>query len=157
MSKLIVSFASGSLFALGLVVSGMTLPDKVRGFLDLGGAWDPSLAFVMLTAIPIVAVAQFLVNRRGAPLLGGSIGQPAKSQVDAPLVLGAALFGAGWGLVGYCPAPAIASIGTGTPAVAAFTLTMLVSMTAYHLVVRARAESAAAKATVAPLSRLAED
>lgn len=111
--KAAIPFVSGLLFALGLALSGMTKPEKVLGFLDFRGAWDPSLAFVMLGAIGVHFVAQRLAGRMRAPLAGGTFDRPALKRIDSRLVLGSALFGAGWGLSGYCPGPALVSLSGG--------------------------------------------
>jgi len=125
--RLIFAFLSGSIFGLGLMVSGMTNPAKVQGWLDFFGAWDPTLAFVLGGAILPMVVAWRVAARR-SPLLGGSF--PAKPPVrfDRDLVLGSALFGLGWGLAGFCPGPAMASIGYGHLAVWIFVAAMLVGM-----------------------------
>lgn len=124
----ITTFAAGFVFALGLGVSGMTRPDKVVGFLDLAGDWDPSLAFVMAGAIAVHAVAYLVVPRLRGPLLGGAWHLPTRRDVDAPLVVGAVLFGAGWGLGGYCPGPALVSLVTGTADVLLFVQAMIGGM-----------------------------
>ncbi len=114
MRSALVSFAAGALFALGLCISGMTQPGKVVGFLDIAGAWDASLAFVMMGAIGVHAVTRRLVLRRAKPLGDASFDEPTARVIDAPLVLGAAIFGVGWGLGGYCPGPAIVTLGSGS-------------------------------------------
>jgi uncharacterized membrane protein YedE/YeeE len=101
----------GAIFGAGLALSGMTNPAKVTGFLELFGAWDPSLACVMTGAIVSFVVGSAVVRRRSAPLLGGSFpGRPAHA-FDARLWIGSGLFGIGWGLVGFCPGPAITNLG----------------------------------------------
>src|SRR5262245_27388916 len=104
------AFASGALFGVGLLVSGMTDPAKVTGFLDLFGAWDPSLALVMVGAVGVHVVLRRLVTRRRAPLFDASFHDPTARTIDAPLVAGAAIFGLGWGIAGYCPGPSIVSL-----------------------------------------------
>lgn len=126
--QVIVSFFSGALFAAGLGVAGMTNPAKVMAFLDVAGAWDPSLAFVMIGAIAVYAVAFRVAIKRPAPLLAEAFSLPKRSDLDAPLILGAGLFGAGWGLAGYCPGPAITSLATGAPGVFLFVAAMLAGM-----------------------------
>ena len=121
-------FVAGLLFAAGLGVGGMTQPAKVFGFLDIAGNWDPSLAFVMLGAIAVHATAVRRILRRRAPLFAGRFTLPIQRDIDARLVVGAALFGAGWGLVGYCPGPAVAALGGGVPAAAAFVPAMVAGM-----------------------------
>jgi hypothetical protein len=110
----IVAFLAGVLFAVGLAVSGMTQPAKVIGFLDITGAWDPSLAFVMIGAIGVHFVARRLILRRSAPLGAPAFDEPKLKKIDAPLVVGAVIFGIGWGISGYCPGPAIVTLGTGS-------------------------------------------
>ena len=103
--KSLLSFISGVVFALGLGISGMTRPVKVIGFLDFAGHWDPSLAFVMIGAIAVYFVAYRWIRIRSAPLLTDRFSVPQRTDVDRNLVVGAAVFGAGWGLGGFCPAP----------------------------------------------------
>jgi uncharacterized membrane protein YedE/YeeE len=101
MAFVAAAFASGLLFGLGLVVSQMVDPQKVLAFLDLFGNWDPSLAFVMAGAVAVSALGWVLARRRGAPVLVPRLEMPSRRDVDAPLLAGAALFGLGWGLVGF--------------------------------------------------------
>ncbi len=119
---------AGALFAAGLSLGGMTQPARVQGFLDVGGAWDPTLAFVMLGAVSTYAVLHRLVMRRAAPLFDASFYVPAKARVDARLLSGAAIFGVGWGLAGYCPGPALTSVGVGSLEPIAFVAAMLAGM-----------------------------
>jgi len=126
----VVAFASGLLFALGLGVSGMTRPEKVLAFLDVAGRWDPSLAFVMLGAIGVHAVLLRVILRRRAPLLAPAFALPVRSEVDARLLVGAAIFGVGWGLAGLCPGPAVTVLASGRMLGVAFVLAMLVGMLA---------------------------
>jgi len=130
--RLTLAFLAGSLFGLGLVVSGMTDTVKVQGFLDLLGAWDPTLAFVMAGAILPMLAAWALADRRRAPLTGGAFPARPKPVIDRPLILGAALFGTGWALVGLCPGPALASLGFGGWQGVTFLLAMLAGMAAQH-------------------------
>lgn len=104
---------SGGLFGLGLMVSGMTDTTKVQGWLDIFGDWDPTLAFVLGGAILPMTVAWIWIQRRGLSLLGNVPPIPAKTEVDRPLIWGAVIFGAGWGLAGLCPGPAMASLSWG--------------------------------------------
>ncbi|MFN7697000.1 MAG: DUF6691 family protein [Deltaproteobacteria bacterium] len=120
-----VGLFSGLLFGTGLVVGGMTDPAKVRGFLDFAGAWDPTLVFVMGGAVLVHAVAYRLVKGRAFPVLAETFLLPARTDVDAKLILGAAIFGLGWGVGGYCPGPAIASLPTGGASVVAFVVAMM--------------------------------
>ncbi len=133
MKEVLVAFGSGLLFGIGLLVSGMAQPAKVVGFLDLLGGWDPSLAFVMIGAIGVHLVAYRLVPSWGKPLLAPSFGIPTRRDLDPRLVVGAAMFGAGWGLAGYCPGPALVSVATGASSALVFGGAMLVGMAAYTL------------------------
>jgi len=126
--QVVSTFIVGILFGLGLVVSGLINPAKVLNFLDLAGTWDPSLAFTMAAAVVTTAVGYRFVFRHGAPLLGGGFQLPAASDIDARLVGGAALFGIGWGLVGFCPGPAIAALSSGTVSTITFAGAMLAGM-----------------------------
>ena len=116
---------AGLVFGAGLLVSGMTNPAKVLGFLDLAGAWDPTLAFVMGGALGVNALAWAFTRRRARPLLAAEFALPAASALDAPLLAGSALFGVGWGLVGLCPGPALAGLLRGDPAVYLFVVALL--------------------------------
>lgn len=100
----------GLIFGIGLVISGMANPAKVQNFLDLAGTWDPSLAFVMGGAVVVTFLGYRIAFRRGAPLLSDHFHLPTKSVIDARLLIGAALFGVGWGLGGYCPGPALTAL-----------------------------------------------
>jgi uncharacterized protein len=111
-----IAFAAGLLFGLGLSLGGMTQPAVVLGFLDIFGAWDPRLVFVMAGAVLTTAVGYRLLLRRPRPLLAERFQWPTSRRIDARLVGGAALFGIGWGIAGYCPGPALASLGAGVPA-----------------------------------------
>lgn len=122
-----VSLVAGTLFGGGLVVGGMTLPEKVRGFLDFTGAWDPTLVFVMGGAVLVHALAYLLAKRARSPLFGASFQVPTRRDIDGKLLLGSAIFGLGWGLGGYCPGPALTSLPTGGPSVLAFVIAMLVA------------------------------
>jgi uncharacterized membrane protein YedE/YeeE len=118
------SFISGLVFALGLGISGMTRPIKVIGFLDFFGDWDASLAFVMIGAIGVYFVAYRLSRTMRSPILAATFSIPARSDVDARLLGGAALFGAGWGLAGFCPGPAVTSLASGSAPVVVFVASM---------------------------------
>ena len=111
-----IAFAAGLLFGLGLSLGGMTQPAVVLGFLDIFGAWDPRLVFVMAGAVLTTAIGYRLVRRRSRPLLAERFQWPTPRGIDARLAGGAALFGIGWGIAGYCPGPALASLGAGVPA-----------------------------------------
>jgi uncharacterized protein len=120
MRTLLFSLFSGLLFGAGLALSGMTNPNKVLNFLDVAGAWDPSLGLVMAGAIPITALGYWAARRRTRPMAALSFQWPRARQIDVPLLVGAVLFGIGWGLAGYCPAPAVASLTNLSPALWTF-------------------------------------
>ena len=122
------AFLAGVVFALGLGIGGMTQPERVIGFLDVAGPWDPSLAFVMCGAVGVYGVLFRLIRRRTGPVLARAFSIPGRRAVDRRLVTGAALFGLGWGLGGYCPGPGIVSLATGAPAVLVFVTAMLAGM-----------------------------
>ena len=127
-------FLIGLLFGMGLIVAGMTDPSKVIGFLDLAGAWDPSLAFVMGGAILVGLGAFAVAKKRTTSFLGGAMQLPTNSQIDKRLVVGSLLFGTGWGLAGFCPGPALVSLGTGNTKAFVFVLAMLAGMALFELV-----------------------
>ena len=131
MPRILLALAAGLVFGLGLTVSQMINPAKVLGFLDLFGDWDPSLGFVMIGAIPVAALGYRLARRSNAPRFAAAYAHPASSQIDARLICGAVLFGVGWGLVGYCPGPALASLGIGSRPTALFVGAMLLGMAGY--------------------------
>lgn len=118
----------GALFGAGLVVSGMAVPTRVIGFLNVAGAWDPTLLFVMASAVGVYALVSPRVLRRQKPLFSESFGIPKNRKIDRDLVLGAALFGVGWGLAGYCPGPALVALGAPSSEVVTFAVTMTVGM-----------------------------
>ena len=124
MNRTLTALLSGTLFGAGLATAQMTNPAKVLSFLDFTGAWDPSLAFVMGAAVLVSAVA-YRLHRSAAPA--------ATAGIDGRLLAGAALFGLGWGLAGFCPGPALASLITGSSQVALFVVAMLGGMAVYHL------------------------
>jgi uncharacterized membrane protein YedE/YeeE len=115
--QLLTALASGLLFGVGLIISGMTQPQKVLDFLNPLGQFDASLAFVMVGAIGVHASAYRLIKRRNAPLFAAAFRRPSRSAIDGQLLLGASLFGVGWGLSGYCPGPAVVSLATSGAAV----------------------------------------
>ncbi|MEN3973313.1 DUF6691 family protein [Sphingomicrobium sp. XHP0235] len=131
-----LTLLAGSLFGAGLAISGMMDPLRVRGFLDLFGRWDPTLAFVMGGALFVMAVAWGVQKRQRAPLAAEQFHLPGTRTLDAPLIGGTALFGIGWGLSGLCPGPAIASLGVNFSQVAAFVGAMLAGMLLHKLVMR---------------------
>ena len=126
MNRLIVAVLCGLLVGAGMVVSDMINPARVLAFLDVTGAWDPSLAFVMGGALLVAAIGYRLVWRRGAPLFGGRFQVPAGTDIDMKLVGGSALFGIGWGIAGFCPGAAIPALGTGRWEVALFLAAVIV-------------------------------
>jgi uncharacterized membrane protein YedE/YeeE len=127
MSHLAV-FAAGLLFALGLGISGMTLPQKVIGFLDFASDWDPSLALVMVFSAGVFLLLHRTVLRRPAPLFDSEFHVPSRTDIDAPLVVGSTLFGIGWGMVGFCPGPALTALVSGQTQVWIFFTAMITGM-----------------------------
>jgi uncharacterized membrane protein YedE/YeeE len=110
----LLPLAYGLLFAIGLALSGMAQPEKVIGFLDVLGEWDPSLAFVMLGAVGVYGFTHRRLARRRRPLLAARFSLPTRTRIDGRLIAGATVFGVGWGLSGFCPAPALTALGAGT-------------------------------------------
>ena len=129
-----VAFVAGLVFGLGLLLSGMADPAKVLGFLDLAGAWDPSLMFVMGGAVGVGVVAFAAARRRTRSLLGEPMQLPTRTAIDRRLIIGALLFGAGWGLAGFCPGPAIVALGLGEVKAVVFVAAMLAGMGLFELV-----------------------
>ncbi len=125
MQRTIAAFATGALFGLGLTVSQMINPAKVLGFLDLFGAWDPSLALVMVGALIVTGIGYHLVLRQPAPLLASSFRRPTSRDIDRRLLAGAAVFGLGWGMAGFCPGPAISALASGRWQAFAFIVAMV--------------------------------
>ena len=121
-------FAAGLLFALGLGISGMTLPQKVIGFLNFAGDWDPSLALVMASSAGVFLLLHRSVLRRRAPLFDTEFHVPTRTDIDGPLIVGAVLFGIGWGMVGFCPGPAVTALVSGQTQVWVFFMAMVVGM-----------------------------
>lgn len=138
MNHRIIEFAIGLLFGTGLIVSGMANPAKVIGFLDLAGAWDPSLAFVMGGAILVGVGAFAIARKRTTNLLGGAMHLPTTRDIDRRLVGGSLLFGVGWGLAGFCPAPALVSFAAGHGKAVVFVIAMLVGMAIFEFLERRR-------------------
>lgn len=126
--QVLASLLAGLVFGLGLILAGMTDPAKVRGFLDLSGSWDPSLALVMGGAIAVAAPLFWWLERRGRSFDGHRLTLPPRSGITAPLIVGGLLFGAGWGLAGYCPGPALVALGEGRGDALLFVPAMLVGM-----------------------------
>ncbi len=140
----VTAMLAGLMFGLGLIVSGMADPAKVLGFLDLAGAWDPSLAFVMAGAIAVGLVAFTMAKRRSRSLLGLQMRLPQSGAIDRRLVGGSLLFGAGWGLAGFCPGPALVALGMGEPRAGVFVLAMLAGMGLFEWLERRPGRSAPA-------------
>ena len=133
-------FIVGLLFGLGLILSGMTDPGKVLGFLDLFGAWDPSLAFVMGGAILVGLFAFSLAKKRTTNFLGTALHLPKSNRIDQRLVIGSLIFGAGWGLAGFCPGPGLVSMASGNFKGTVFVLAMIAGMIVFEVVERARSK-----------------
>lgn len=132
--RVMTGLFAGLLFGLGLTISGMINPAKVLGFLDVAGDWDPSLALVMAAAIPIAAIGFAIGRRREAPLCTDEFMPPTKTAVDTRLIAGALIFGVGWGLAGYCPGPALASLTFAGWRGPVFIAAMVVGMAVFRLV-----------------------
>jgi uncharacterized membrane protein YedE/YeeE len=137
-ASLLASSLAGLVFGLGLIVSGMADPAKVLGFLDLGGAWDPSLAFVMAGAIAVGALAFAMARTRTVSFLGAALKLPTSRDIDARLVIGSVVFGIGWGVAGFCPGPGLVALGMGEVKALVFVLAMLLGMGAFELLERRR-------------------
>lgn len=132
----LTGFLAGLLFGLGLILSGMTDPGKVLGFLDLFGNWDPSLALVMGGAILVGLLAFGIAKKRTTNLLGGAMRLPTQQHVDKRLVIGSLLFGGGWGLAGFCPGPAMVSMASGQVQALVFVVAMVAGMAVYQILAR---------------------
>lgn len=135
----IFEFLVGLLFGLGLILSGMTNPAKVLGFLDLFGQWDPSLAFVMGGAILVGIFAFALAKKRTTNFFGGALHLPKSSDIDKRLIIGSLMFGIGWGLAGFCPGPVLVSMAAGHEKALIFVAAMLVGMMGFEIAERAKA------------------
>lgn len=146
----VAPFLAGLVFAVGLGIAGMTQPAKIIGFLDVTGRWDPSLAFVMLGAIAVYAPLSRLIGRRGRPLFAEGFVLPTRRDLDPKLVVGAGLFGIGWGLGGFCPGPAIVAVLSGSPEVLVFLVGMLAGMVAFEATASAAARSSRSGGLTAP-------
>ncbi|GGX87661.1 membrane protein [Pseudoduganella dura] len=130
---MLAALAAGLLFGVGLILSGMTEPAKVAAFLDLAGSWDPSLLCVMLGAIAVAAPAFRIAARRKAAITGAPMQLPRSRRIDRPLVVGSLAFGVGWGIAGYCPGPALASLSIGGAAPWLFVPAMVAGMAVFEL------------------------
>jgi len=128
----LVSLLAGGLFAVGLGVSGMTQPQKIVGFLDLFGAWDPALIFVMVGAIAVHSLSYLTLNQNKKPLFAGGFSIPPKGTITKPLIIGSFLFGGGWGLSGFCPGPGVVSLFSGNVASVNFVASMVVGMLVFR-------------------------
>ena len=125
---LLSQFAIGVLFGWGLIISGMSNPQKVLGFLDLAGLWDPSLIFVMAGAILVGLAGFYVVSKRSEAFFGGTLQIPTRRDISRPLVVGSFIFGIGWGVAGICPGPALVALGAGYSKAFVFVIAMLVGM-----------------------------
>lgn len=140
------AFVVGLIFGIGLLVSGMANPEKVLGFLDLAGPWDPSLVFVMAGAIAVGVVAFGVAGKRRQSLLGTPIQLPTARTIDKRLVMGSTVFGIGWGLAGFCPGPALVGVGLLEPKALVFAIAMLIGMLGFEWMERWKAHRAATTA-----------
>lgn len=131
-TSLALAAFTGALFGAGLLLSGMTRPDRVIGFLDVTRGWDPSLAFVMGGATLVYGLAFRMIRRRREPWFDGEFALPIRHHIDRPLVVGAAIFGVGWGLGGLCPGPGVVSAAAGSTVGIVFVLAMIAGMLAQH-------------------------
>lgn len=131
MNATLAAFVSGIIFAIGLAIGGMTKPAKVAGFLDFTGNWDPSLMFVMGGAVMTHAILYRLIRKRPTPLFTAAFSIPTRTDIDPRLLGGAALFGIGWGLSGFCPGPALTSLASGQTPVLIFVVAMIGGMYLY--------------------------
>jgi len=141
MSKNVAALLAGLVFGFGLALSHMVEPTKVLDFLDVAGRWDPSLALVMAGALVVTFIAYRLIGRRPKPLLATHFLLPTKSELDRPLIVGAAIFGIGWGLAGYCPGPGIAALGLGTWEAPVFIVALAAGSLTYRWMFEARSRT----------------
>jgi uncharacterized membrane protein YedE/YeeE len=141
MAYAFASLLAGLVFGLGLLISGMANPDKVLGFLDLAGPWDPSLALVMVGAIMVGVVGVAVARRRTLSFLGTSISLPTNTRIDKRLVFGGLTFGVGWGLAGFCPGPGLVALGAGELKALVFVAAMVAGMAVFEVIERRRAKS----------------
>ena len=133
MTRIVIALLCGLLFGAGLIVSQMSNPAKVIGFLDVTGQWDPSLALVMVGAMAVFSIAYPIALRRQVPVFDTRFRVPDRTGLDKPLVVGSLMFGIGWGLAGFCPGPALVSSGFGDPRVWAFVAAMLGAMATFRM------------------------
>jgi len=137
----LASLLAGLVFGLGLIVSGMANPEKVLGFLDIAGLWDPSLAFVMGGAIIVGLVAFTVARKRTLSFLGFNMKLPANNRIEKRLVIGSMMFGVGWGIAGFCPGPALVALGAGEMKAVVFVVSMVVGMLLFELFERKAGEA----------------
>jgi len=128
MKQIAIAFLSGLLFSSGLVIGGMTIPENIIGFLDLAGTWRPALAFVMIGAIGVFALAYPLISRKPRPIFDSRFHLPETRKINSKLVWGSIIFGIGWGTAGFCPGPALTALGAGVPAAFVFVPAMVIGM-----------------------------
>jgi hypothetical protein len=136
MMQFVIALACGAIFGLGLSLSGMLDPARVRGFLNVCGTWDPSLAFVLGGAVMVAFAGLAVQRRRLRPVFDEAFHLPAKTPIDTRLILGSAIFGIGWGMAGLCPGPALAALSLGLAPVMVFVVAMLAGMTIHDRLVR---------------------
>jgi uncharacterized protein len=139
MTRTAIAFLSGIVFGVGLIVSQMSNPAKVIGFLDVAGNWDPSLALVMAAALAVFGAVYWRTKGQGAPLVAERFAAPTEARIDRPLLAGSLMFGVGWGLSGFCPGPAVVGSAFGNPLVWLFVTAMIAGMLLYRLRSRRRA------------------
>lgn len=137
----IASFVSGLVFGLGLLVSGLANPEKVLGFLDIAGLWDPSLALVMVGAIGVGLIGFLVAGKRSVTIFGSPIRLPTATDIDKRLVLGSLAFGVGWGLAGFCPGPALVLLGAGETKAIVFVVSMVAGMAIFEMIERSQQAS----------------
>lgn len=125
---LLSQFAIGVLFGWGLIISGMTNPQKILNFLDISGSWDPSLIFVMLGAVLVGLAGFYIASKRTESFFGGVLHIPSRRDITRPLIIGSLIFGAGWGVAGFCPGPALVALGAGHLKAFVFVIAMLIGM-----------------------------
>ncbi|MFZ4378825.1 MAG: DUF6691 family protein [Polynucleobacter sp.] len=126
--SLISQYAVGILFGWGLIISGMSNPQKILSFLDIAGSWDPSLLFVMGGAVLVGLAGFYLAGKRSEAFFGGALHIPTRRDISRPLVIGSFIFGAGWGIAGFCPGPALVALGAGHLKAIAFVIAMFAGM-----------------------------
>ena len=143
--RFLAALVSGGIFGFGLSLSGMLDPARVRGFLDVAGDWDPSLAFVLAGAVAVAMLGTLLSRRMTRPVLDPAFHLPPDTGIDRRLILGSALFGIGWGMAGFCPGPALASLTLGLAPAVLFVACMVVGMTVYDRLVADRKDQAGSR------------